>query len=288
MRCGTALRGTTLIGLLVGSAGTGAAGEKASYSLFAPTPARLMREMTTDRPDTTETPFTVDAGHVQVESTIFGYTRSRPDVDGLASDSFDFAPSNVRIGLTNDAELSLVWQPYGLVQTDMPQGSGRQSGIGGLDIRAKLNLWGNDTFEKSHSALALLPFITLPTDRDNGISAAHVEGGLIVPLALKLPDKFGLGFNASVVWLKDDDAIDYHAEYTATASLAYDWTDRFGSYWEVVATFNTGDPRGDVVVVGGGLTYAATENLQLDAGINLGVTRSADLFNPFIGMSRRF
>ncbi len=91
--------------------------DKSQYSLFNPTPRRLMREMTTDRPDTTEVPFTVDAGHVQTESTLFGYTRTRPDIDGAVSDAFDFAYTNVRIGLTNDVELSLIWQPYGHVRT---------------------------------------------------------------------------------------------------------------------------------------------------------------------------
>jgi hypothetical protein len=34
--------------------------DKSQYSLFNPTPERLLRDMTTDRPDTTESPFTVD------------------------------------------------------------------------------------------------------------------------------------------------------------------------------------------------------------------------------------
>jgi Putative MetA-pathway of phenol degradation len=37
-----------------------------------------------------------------------------------------------------------------------------------------------------------------------------------------------------------------------------------------------------------GLTYAVTENIQLDAGINIGVTESAPDFNPFLGLSWRF
>ena len=40
--------------------------DKNQYWLFNPTPDRLLREMTTDRPDITESPFTVDAGHVSV------------------------------------------------------------------------------------------------------------------------------------------------------------------------------------------------------------------------------
>ena len=121
-------------------------------------------------------------------------------------------------------------------QADPVGTSSAQSGIGGLDLRAKVNLWGNDTFEKpGATALALLPFITLPTDRHNGISPEFVEGGVIVPFAIKLSDKFGLGLNAGVTWLKDDDATGYHAEYLTSASLSYEWSDKLGTYYEVAA-----------------------------------------------------
>src|SRR5215470_15802758 len=141
--------------------------DKSQYWLLNPTPDRLMREMTTDRPDITESPFTVDAGHVQFETTIVGYSRSAPDQAHTVTDEFEFATTNMRIGITNSSELSLVWQPYGTVrvrQTD-PLRTIHQSGVGGLNLRGKVNLWGDDTFEKPGStALGLLPFLILPTD----------------------------------------------------------------------------------------------------------------------------
>src|SRR3990170_415907 len=93
-----ALKVAASVAAMVGLSERGAGADKSQYSLFNPTPRALMREMTTDRPDTTEVPFTVDAGHVQTESTLFGYTRSRPDSDGAVSDAYDFAYTNVRIG----------------------------------------------------------------------------------------------------------------------------------------------------------------------------------------------
>ena len=136
--------------------------------------------------------------------------------------------------------------------------------------------------------MALLPFITLPTDDDNGISPGHVEGGLIVPMALALPANFSLGINGGVVWVRGDNT-DYRPEYLASAAIAYEWNDRFGTYYEVSASFNTGDPRSDsVVLLGTGLTYAIDGSLQFDAGFNFGVTDAADRINPFVGLSRRF
>jgi hypothetical protein len=273
-------------------AGSAAAGDddKSQYNLFNPTPRSQMREMTTDRPDVTEVPFTVDAGHVQIESTLFGYARTRPDVDGAESDVYEFAYTNVRIGLTNNVELSLVWQPYGIANTNLadPEPNLSQSGVGSVDIRAKFNLWGNDDFERVGSAFAILPVITVPTDRDNGIGASAVEGGVAAFLALALPAGFGIGFNAGTYAIEDEDTTGYHAEYLATASGSYEWTDKFATYIEIVALLGMQDPRGDILQFDAGWTYALTDDVQLDGGVNFGLTEASDRYHPFVGLSMRF
>ena len=133
-----------------------------------------------------------------------------------------------------------------------------------------------------------MPYLTLPTDADNGISPGHVEGGIIVPLALELPHGFGLGLNGGATWTRSEITDAYQTEFLVSAALSYEWTQALGAYYEVAAVFDTEDARGDIVVVGTGITYALTDNLQLDAGVNLGVTAAADRFNPFVGVSSRF
>ncbi|MBI1648960.1 transporter [Hyphomicrobium sulfonivorans] len=276
----------------LGSAGISegaAADDKSGYNLFNPTPTRLMRDMTTDRPDMTETPFTVDAGHVQIETTLFGFGRSHADETGGEMDTYEFFNANVRIGLSNSTEINFVWQPHGKTHYRQPGlATERASGVGGFDIRGKVNLWGNDNAAEIGSALALLPYITLPTNDNNGISPKHVEGGLIVPLAIELPNNFGLGINGGVSWVRGDISGKYEAGYVTTAALAYEWTEKFGTYYEIAASFGALAPGGTALVLATGLTYAINGNLQLDAGINVGVTDTADRFNPFIGLSQRF
>src|SRR6267143_1757097 len=51
--------------------------DKSGYTLFNPAPRELRREMSTDRPDKTESPYTVDAGHFQAEADILSYTYDR-------------------------------------------------------------------------------------------------------------------------------------------------------------------------------------------------------------------
>lgn len=158
-----------------------------------------------------------------------------------------------------------------------------------MDIRGKINLWGNDTFERpGDTAFGLLPFVTLPTDRSNGISPEAVEGGLILPFAVKLTDKFGLGLNTGFAVVKNSDTSGHHTEWLGSASLAYEWSENLGSYYEITARTGTRNPVGETVVLATGLTYKLDKNLQLDAGINFGVTRAADRINPFVGVTRRF
>jgi hypothetical protein len=267
---------------------TAAAQDKSRYTFFNPTPDHLLREMTTDRPDLTETPFTVDAGHVQVETTVLGFARSRRDSLGAITDTFELAVTNVRFGLTQNLEVGFLWQPYGAVHVHGgPGGDAHFSGIGGLVLRAKLNLWGNDTFTKpGASALGLLPFVVLPTDRNSGISPEAVEAGLIVPYAFKLTEKLSLGVNAGVIWVKGDAGGGYHAEHLASASLGVEWSDKLGTYYEVAGRFDA--EGGDKVVLGTGVTYRLTKNVQLDAGVNFGITPAADRLNPFVGLAVRF
>jgi hypothetical protein len=280
-----------LLVLVAGGVAQAAEPDKSQYTLFNPTPDRLLRDLTTDRPDTTESPFTVDAGRVQVETSIFGYTRSRPDIDGTVTDSYDFLVTNVRVGLTHNSEFNFVFQPYGIVRTRPldPLTATRNAGIGGIDLRAKINLWGNDSFEKpGGTAFGLLPFITLPTNRNNGISPDGVEGGLILPFAVKLTDKFGLGLNTGVHVVRNEDRAGHHAEYLASASLSYEWNEAVSTYYEVAARFNTGNPLGDVAVLATGFTYKLGKNLQFDVGVRFGVTEAADRFAPFFGVSARY
>jgi hypothetical protein len=284
-----ATKSVASIGMLLATMTCVLGSDKSQYSLIDPTPERLLRDMTTDRPDTTESPFTVDAGRFQIETNVFGFSRSRPIASGTIIDTYEFATTNIRVGLTSNAEVNLVWQPYGVVrsQASDPFASFRHSGVGGLDVRAKLNLWGNDAFDKpGSSALALLPFVTLPFNKNNGVGPEHVEGGLIIPWAISLPNNFGLGLNIGAQFVRGEGVSSYRPEYLTSASISYSWNDTFGTYYEVAAQFGGSD--GDIVVLGTGFTYKLGKHVQFDAGVNFGVTSAADRVRPFVGLSTRF
>jgi hypothetical protein len=121
-----------------------ACSEKDQYSLFNPTPVRCLREFQPDRPDLTDNPFTVDAGHVQLEADLVNYTLSRPDVEGTVTEKFLFGATDIRVGLTNNIEVDALVQPINALHTRFirPSRDTWAAGPDTLEIGAKINLYG--------------------------------------------------------------------------------------------------------------------------------------------------
>ena len=59
---------------LLQAAQPGEISRETRHHLFNPKPKDALRDLSTDRPDLTESPYTVDAGHVQWEIDLFNAT----------------------------------------------------------------------------------------------------------------------------------------------------------------------------------------------------------------------
>ena len=261
--------------------------DKSQFNLLHPTPPQWLREMSTDRPDKTESPYTVDAGHFQIELDLvnYSYDRHNPARDGTLVRTWAIAPLNLKVGLLNNLDVQLVLQPHTYVHTSDPAaGVSRQRGFGDLVTRVKWNLWGNDGVA---TAFALMPYFKLPTNQDQ-LGNHSVEGGLIAPLAVELPAGWGMGLMTQLDVVRDTRSSGYHPEFVNTVTFGHDIIGDLGGYVEFFSSLSAERGASWVGTVDLGLTYALTKNLQLDAGINIGVTRAADDFNPFVGLSFRF
>ena len=276
-----------LAALPVGAAEASSA-DKSKYHLFNPTPPQAMREMSTDRPDKTESAYTVDAGHFQIEMDLVSYSYDRNKSGGadVTVDSFAVAPVNLKAGLCNRVDLQVVIETYNYVRTEDRVSNTRiiQRGFGDITTRLKVNLWGNDG---GRTALSAMPIVKLPTNQDE-LGNNSVEGGVILPLAVQLPAGWGMGVMTEFDCIRDGSSDGYHAEFINTITFAHDIVGDLGGYvefWSLVIDERDSEWVGTVDL---GLTYALTENIQLDGGVNIGVTDSADDVNPFIGASFRF
>jgi len=258
--------------------------DKDDYNLFNPTPDEYMRELSPDRPDKTECPYTVDAGHYQVEMDFANFTHDR--TDGTTTRAWNVGPVNFKAGLLNHIDVQFVFDNYLHVRT-ANQAAGTtatQSGIGDFTTRLKVNLWGNDG---GQTAFALLPYVTFPTSTDH-LEDNAVEGGVILPLAVKLPADFEMTLETAASFTRNEDDSAYHEEFVASASVDHRLIGNLSGYMEFFSDFSTERHSTWVGTVDVGLEYAVTRNAQLDCGCNIGVTRAADDANIFAGITVRF
>ena len=257
--------------------------KKTGYTLFDPIPDSCMRELSTDRPDTTESPYSVPAGHIQVEMDLFKSTRDKSG--GAESESTSLASFNFKLGLTDSTDIQFVFDPYNVEYTREAKGEPRSrvAGAGDLTIRYKYNLWGND---EGVTALALMPFVTIPTNqRDLGPDEA--EGGLIVPFGVSLGESTALGLMAEVDYLEDGDRKDHHFEYIGTITVGQGVTDALGVFAEFVSVSSDEDDSQWVGISNVGFTYGFTDDVQFDGGVGIGLNDAADDLTVFTGLTFR-
>jgi hypothetical protein len=258
--------------------------DKSSYDLFNPVPNTLLRELSPDRPDKTESPYTLDAGHFMLEMDFANFTYDQ--MDGTTTRAWNIAPFNIKAGLFNNVDLQFVFDNYLNVRTENSATSATttQSGVGDFTTRLKINLWGDDG---GKTAFALLPFVKFPTSTDN-LGNNAVEGGVILPLAVKLPAGFDMGCETAISFMQDVDDNRYHEEFINSITFDHGIIGRLSGYLEFFSDISTEHHASWIGTVDTGLEFMLTENIQLDCGCNFGVTRAADDFNPFAGITVRF
>ena len=262
--------------------------DKSQYTLFNPTPRDLMRALSADRPDKTESPFTVDAGHFQIEADILNYSYDRYNLARTDTrvETVSIAPMNLKVGLCNSVDFQLVIETYTSVREhDVATGAVQKNrGFGDIIPRLKWNVWGNDG---GATALALMPFVKLPTNQDD-LGNNSVEGGLIVPFAAQLPYDWSMGMTSVFDCMRDSAGSGHHAEFIHTITFSHEIVNKLAGYVEFFSLVSAETGSDWVGTVDIGFTYALSDDIQLDGGINIGVTRSADDINPFLGISWRF
>ena len=233
--------------------------------------AAELRPLSTDRPDTTESPYTVDAGHFQFEMELANASR-----DG-GNREFSLGELNTKIGLDAATDLQVVTPFYQQVR-------GGGEGFGDVEIRLKHNLWGNDD---GTTALAVMPFVKLPT-ANGDLGNGEFEGGLIVPFSFEGPAGWSCAVMLEGDLEADDEGGDFHFVGVTSATTSHDLTETTGVFLELVSVHSAESGTGWEAYFNSGMTWAVTPTWQLDGGVRLGLTDAATGFTPFLGASTKF
>ena len=235
------------------------------------------RPLSTDRPDRTESPYTVPRGWMQIESDLASWGRITGDDEQVTATQI--ATLNMKIGVTNRIDLQVLFNPYVRTDTEiagLPSEEDDATGQAGL--RAKFNVFGNDS---DGAAFALLPFATVPTDEDPMFD--FVSWGMVTPFSMPLGENAAL---SAMLGLTRNDNDDWWT--TSSASLGSAIAGDFGGFVELYLSRNSFDNDAiDDATVDVGLTYAPGD-WQLDAGVYRGLADETEDWRFFLGASGRF
>ena len=238
-----------------------------------------MRELSTDRLDITESPYTVDAGHFQLEADVVSFaTHEESD---QTTETFGLAEMNLKAGLTDRSDLQLVIPVFLRESSSEPSSDGARTGVGDLSLRVKWNAFGNDA---GATALAFMPFVTFPVAGD-GLGVPEPTIGLIVPLSVELAPGWGLGTMFEADWVSN--GANRSFDLVTSLVVGRDVTTAFGAFVEGVTVVSTAPDGSFQALLNGGLTLAMSPDARLDGGVRVGLTDSTEDLGLFLGLALR-
>ncbi len=262
------------------------AADKSGYTLFDPTPEALMRPLQSDRPGKSFSPFTVDAGHVQVESDVWLYSWDHWSPDGSTTRSTTILDPNLKLGLNDWAELDAVLPLHDSQVTRSRSGRMAGQGLGDLQLGGKVNFLGNDG--DGSRGVGAVAYVELPNGA-SGIREASAQYTVALPIVLPLPHQFSITVEPGAGLLDNANKPGLHGDYqfilnlnrqipgtTVTAAIELALDDE--------ADHNTGDQN----TIDGSLQWVIGHNVQLDGGVYIGLNRSAPDWSPYVGFTVRF
>ena len=257
--------------------------DSAHFSWRKPVPRNRLRELQPDRPGVTESPFTVDAGHGQLEMDLLRLNNSGSGAKERERE-WKVAYSNLKLGLSRRTDVQLEVPIY-KVAKQRPAEAGewaeRHAGFGDLTLRVKHNFVGDD--QQGKFAMAVIGYVRLPTGGQAG--GGGTEYGVVVPTDVELSEKANLEAQLETDLSYDREENRRFVRLMPSVALEYDFTEKFGVVSEAVAQWNTQQRRWQASLNVAPI-FKVTENLQLDAGTHLALKGLSD-HEYFVGFTVR-
>lgn len=228
-----------------------------------------------DRPGTSFNPEVLAPGSIAWEQGLPDVTKD--EANGITTTLHQY-DSRLRLGLVKHLEMQIYGDPYAQLKTT---GQDKADGAGNTGVAFKVSLpTQNDGVQ-----VGLLASLDLNTGKpwfrnydSNGKRARASQFGITSSWDLSDTQSFSL--YGDITRIHKDDV------YTFSPSWSIAINDAWGAYVEYKVSF--GDQDANNNLAGGGVTWMATDKLQLDIYSNFGLTdASTDLESGF-GLSYLF
>ncbi|MEP7316580.1 MAG: transporter, partial [Sphingomicrobium sp.] len=191
----------------------------------------------------------------------------------------------VKIGVTDYLHIEVAAAPYVRSQVHEDGMSDTTSGFGDLTLAAKYRLPSFD----GPLQLALRPSLKIPTAHSS-IGNGKVEAGLIIPIDFAVPgSEVSLGLSPELNIVADESGSGYHLAMTQVVAFAIPLSPRLSAAAEISAAWDWApEGTGREYSFGASLAHLISEDFQIDAGIVLGLNRSAEDVEVYSGIAFRF
>lgn len=236
-----------------------------------------------DRPGKATGTCTIAPGHFQLETGLASWSLSKDS--GVRETSLTLGETVIKYGLGDRTEVGVDITPY--TRTSMRAGgvTDHASGFGDTTIQLKHRL----TTDAAPVQVALLPAVKIPTAKHD-IGNGKVEAALLVPVNYTIPhSRLSIGATPEVDWLADSDGHGHHAAMAQVVTLGWQATRRLTLSAELWGQWDW-DPAGTTrqYSFDGSMAFAASSDVQLDLGANLGLNRNTPDLELYAGAAIRF
>lgn len=257
-----------------------------NYSISNPVPRHKMNTMVTEKLSATASSFTVDAGHVQVETSLYSLTKNN-DRGVKTRKKTALSSSTARLGLTESSELSITTTPLIWQKTVNSNNQTRQNVrvTGETEIQYKKNLMGNDP--DKGSSFALIPQIKIPTN-DDEVGNDSYEGGLGAQFDHRFKNETDISYLFVVEALKKSDDSSYVEAFTSVFATGKSLNDKTYIFAELAFFKSMEEGTSAENSFNFGAKHAMTKNFAIGIAANYGISSQANDFRVVSNASYRF
>jgi hypothetical protein len=241
----------------------------------APAPSTAQADNGTidpDRPDVTNGPHLVDVGLLQIElGGVFNRTGDGRHNMGT--------PVTARVGLTDWLEARVGTDGF-LSVTDP---TGNQSGLGNVQVGAKLRLWADPG---GVPILSILPTINLPAASESkGLGSGQADYTVALLTGTDFLTRGHIDANYGIGRIGAGTGLPRFTQHLVSFSANADIPGPATPYVETFWFSRQDAAGGPVAAIDGGAIYVINPRLALDGGVQIGLTAAAPSLSAFGGMS---
>ncbi|MGI4865895.1 MAG: transporter [Janthinobacterium lividum] len=259
--------------------------DSAHFSWRKPVPHNRLRPLRPDRPGTTESPFTLDAGHFQVETDGVRLINQPASGEDAQQRTWYVADALLKLGLGRKTDIQVELPLYS-AQKQRATDTGdweNHRGFGDVAVRLKHNFLGDD--QKGPIAASVVAYVRVPTGA-GGVSETRPEYGLILPVNVEVGDTYNLEAQLETDLDYDPEQAQRYLRLMPSVAIDRQFGKKLGLLLEGAFPWNTEQHRWHAQL-NVAPTFNVTDNFQLDAGTHIALnTRTQREY--FVGFTVRY